>query len=108
METVKLADLNKGPWKLSAKDRPHIQKVKANRAQAGVMASMVKSMEAQINILDKLAERMDIVSEPLGKSEIKLPPITVTLPDDKTKKKFRCTPVRDETGLMLYVDIEQL
>jgi hypothetical protein len=109
VETIKLADLDKGSWKVSEKDRPHIRKLKADQAQAGAMEGVVKAMAANIKILDKIAERMDIVSEPLGrKSETSLPPITVTVPVDKTKKKFRCTPVRNEDGLMLYVDIEQV
>lgn len=108
METVKLADLDKGPWKVSGKDRSHIRKVKADRAHTGAMEAITKSMEANVKIIDKIAERMGNISIPLGKSTDKLPPINISLPVDKTKKKFRCTPVRNEDGEMLYVDIEQL
>jgi hypothetical protein len=108
METIKLADIDKKGWRLKKEDRPHIRKVKAARAQAGAMTAVTEAMKANIQIIEKLAEKMDIRTESPGKSEITLPPITVTLPVDKTKKKFRCTPVRNEDGLMLYVDIEQL
>jgi hypothetical protein len=108
METVKLADLDKGPWKVSGKDRPHIQEVKAKRAQAGAMDGITKAMAANVKIMEILAEKMDIRSEPMGQPAINPPAVNVTVQADTTKKKFRCTPVRDETGLMLYVDIEQL
>jgi hypothetical protein len=56
METVKLADLDKGPWKVSGKDRPHIQEVKAKRAQAGAMDGITKAMAANVKIMEILAE----------------------------------------------------
>jgi hypothetical protein len=111
METIKLADIDKKGWKLKKEDRSHIRKVKADRAQAGVMEGIAKAMTANIQIIEKLAERMSTLPLPvMGKPQKQQPPqpVTITVPVDKTKKKFRCTPIRDETGLMLYVDIEQL
>jgi hypothetical protein len=116
MKKVKAAEVAKGKWRLSDADRLNLSSIETSKNVTGAMQTIVTAMEANIKILDKIAEHMDSRIEGINQLGKALPPgpatiqpsIDVIVPVDKTKKKFRCTPVRDADGIIAYVDLEQL
>lgn len=116
MKTVKLKDVNKGGWKVKPEDRLNLSSIqnsaKVSEALAKVTDGLTVSMEKQIGIIDKLAKHMDGVIKQLDRHPTAIAPaatpnIEVIMPTGG-KRTFRCTPVRDDTDQILYVDIQQL
>lgn len=105
MKTVKLKDVSKKGWRLSAADRLNISSIENSKQ---VSASMEKIAE----VLDKLTTHMDLRVETMGNnppSQAPAPNVEVIVPPAKQEKRnFRVTPVRGEDGRIEYVDIKQL
>ena len=112
MKTVKLAEVGKKGWRISPADRLNINSIETSKQVTGAMEKISQAMQTNIDVLDKLAKKMDVVSVENSKTAITpaaAPNIKVIAPPpDKTKKKFRCTPIRNENGFIVSVDIEQL
>ena len=116
MKKVKASDVAKGKWQLSSTDRLSLNSLETSKNVQNTMAVVAKSMESQIAIIDQISAHMTKMIEHLDKAPTRSPmatshpaPVEVIIPPaDKTKKKFRCTPVRDKQGLIEYVDIHQL
>lgn len=117
MKTVKLKNVQEKGWKLSPSDRLNINSIKSSEkisdAMTGLTASIQKSMEAQVAIIDKIALHMTGIVEKLGTAPARIatsPPTVEVIvpPPDKEKKAFRVTPKRDESGIIEYLDIKQL
>ena len=112
MKTVKLSEVGKKGWRISPADRLNINSIETSKQVTGAMEKISQAMQTNIDVLAKLAKKMDVVSIETGKAApapAAAPNIKVMVPpEDKTKKKFRCTPVRNESGFIVSVDIEQL
>ena len=112
MKTVKLSEVGKKGWRISPADRLNINSIETSKQVTGAMEKISQAMQTNIDILAKLAKKFDVVSIETGKAApapATAPNIKVIVPpEDKTKKKFRCTPVRNESGFIVSVDIEQL
>ena len=112
MKTVKLSEVGKKGWRISPADRLNINSIETSKQVTGAMEKISQAMQTHIDVLGKLAKKMDVVSIETGKAAIApaaAPSIKVIVPpEDKTKKKFRCTPIRNENGFIVSVDIEQL
>jgi hypothetical protein len=112
MKTVKLSEVGKKGWRISPADRLNINSIETSKQVTGAMEKISQAMQTNIDVLAKLAKKMDVVSIETGKAApapATAPNVEVIVPPpDKTKKKFRCTPIRNESGFIVSVDIEQL
>jgi hypothetical protein len=116
MKTVKLKDVSKRGWRISPADRMNLNSIETSKAVQGAMATIAKAMDANIAIVDKIAERLERTTKNDERRSPRIAPApsasmpveVIMPPADKTKKAFRVTPVRDENGLIEYVDIQQL
>jgi hypothetical protein len=115
MKKVKAAEVAKGKWRLSDADRLNLNSIETSNNVTGAMTKIAAAMVANIEASGKISE---LVQKILKSDQFKAgpaqgpatiqPSIDVIVPVDKTKKKFRCTPVRDADGIIAYVDLEQL
>ena len=116
MKKIKAADVAKGKWRVKPGDRLNLSAQESNKAISTHLGKVAQVMEANIQILDKMSEHMDRRIEVINDFEAKLPtptPITPNVeviipPAKEVKKNFRVTPVRDDDGRILYVDIQQI
>ena len=113
MKTVKLSEVGKKGWRISPADRLNINSIETSKQVTGAMEKISQAMQTNIDVLGKLAKKMDVVSIERGKAVTAIAPAAapnvevIVPPPDKTKKKFRCTPIRNESGFIVHVDIEQ-
>ena len=114
MKTVKLSEVGKKGWRISPADRLNINSIETSKQVTGAMEKISQAMQTNIDVLGKLAKKVDVVSAETGKAQPAIAPAAAPIvevivpPPDKTKKKFRCMPVRNESGFIVSVDIEQL
>lgn len=116
MKTVKLKDVTKGGWKVKPEDRLNLSSIensaKVTEAMAAITSGLTASMQKQIDVIDLISKRMTTVAEGLDRRPSRLAPaampnIEVIMPTGK-KRSFRCTPVRDDQGIIEYVDIKEI
>jgi hypothetical protein len=113
MKKVKLKDVSSKGWMVKKGDRASLNTARVAASTSEAVDRMVQIAEINTEFLKKLGEAVDkfLANSPkaLPPVQAQAPPkIEVIVPINKEKKKFRCTPVRDEHGLMEYIDIEQL
>lgn len=116
MKTIKLKDVSKGGWKVKPEDRLNLSSIKnsarVSEAMENITTGLTKSMEKQIAIIDQIALHMTGIVEKMGTAAPRsapapMPNIELIMPTGK-KRAFRCTPVRDDQGIIEYVDIKEI
>jgi hypothetical protein len=116
MKKVKAKEIAKGKWRIKPGDRLNLSSLENNKSVSEHLGKLAQVMEANIQILDKMKDHMDIRIEKMNEFEARLPtpsPITpnvevIVPPPKEVKKKYRVTPVRDDDNRIMYVDIDQL
>lgn len=113
MKKVKLKEVTGKGWKVKKGDRTSLNTARSAVSTSKAVDRMVEIAEINTEFLRKMGEAVDkylvnIPKAPAPVQAMKPPNVECIVQVDKEKKKFRCTPVRDEHGTMQYVDIEQL
>lgn len=116
MKQIKAKELANTKWRIKPADRLNLTTQENNKIISSHLSKFAEVMEANIKILDKFSENMDKNVHQDKNVQARHPtpaPITpnvevIVPPPKEIKKSFRVTPVRDDDGRILYVDIQQL
>jgi hypothetical protein len=112
MKKVKAADVAKGKWRVNPGDRLNLSSQENSKAITIHLGKLAEVLQANMEFLDKMISSV----ENLNKVEARPPtpaPMTpnvevIVPPPKEVKKNYRVTPVRDDDGRILYVDIQQI
>ena len=80
MKTVKLSEVGKKGWRISPADRLNINSIETSKQVTGAMEKISQAMQTNIDVLAKLAKKLDVVSIETGKAQPAIAPAARSWP----------------------------